>query len=164
MFLYKLASSLMGMKKENQLPEYDSKEELANQFAKLFIEKIQTIRDKLDDLPLYDLKDSSPRKLSSLEPLTNEEVRQIVKGMPAKYCDLDAVPTSIIKEALDFLLPTLVKIVNLSLVEGEFAQQWKTALVKPLLKKSRYGAHKHIISSCVKFTICIKSSGEKCPP
>ena len=70
-----------------------------------------------------------------MEPLTNEEVRQIVKEMPAKYCDLDAVPTSIIKEALDLLLPTLVKLVNLSLVEGEFTQQWKTALVKPLLKK-----------------------------
>ena len=133
--LYKLASSLMGMKKENQLPEYDSKEELANQFAEFFIAKIQTIRDKLDDLPLYDLQDSSPPKLSSLEPLTNEEVKHIVKEMPAKYCDLDAVPTSIIKEALDLLLPTLVKLVNLSLVEGEFVQQWKTALVKPLLKK-----------------------------
>ena len=54
--------------------------------------------------------------------------------MPAKYCDLDAVPTTILKEALDLLLPTLVKLVNLLLVEGEFAQQWKTALVKPLLK------------------------------
>ena len=132
--LYKLASSLMGMKKENQLPEYDSKE-LANKFAEFFIAKIQTIRNKLDDLPLYDLQDSSSPKLSSLEPLTNEEVKQIVKEMPAKYCDLDAVPTSIIKEALDLLLPTLVKLVNRSLVEGEFSQQWKTALVKPLLKK-----------------------------
>ena len=82
--LYKLASSLMGMKKENQLPEYDSKEELANQFAEFFIAKIQTIRDKLDDLPVYDLKDSSPPKLSSLEPLTNEKVRQIVKGNASK--------------------------------------------------------------------------------
>ena len=121
--LYKLASSLMGMKKENQLPECDSKEELANQFAEFFIAKIQTIRDKLDDLPVYDLKDSSPPKLPNLEPLTNEEVRQIIKEMPAKYCDLDAVPTSILKEALDLLLPTLVKLVNLSLVEGEFIQQ-----------------------------------------
>ena len=98
-----------------------------------------------------------------MEPLKNEEVRQIVKEMPAKYCDLAAVPTSIIKEALDLLLPTLVKLFNLSLVEGKFAQQWKTALVKPLLK-SRYGADKHIISSGVKFTILVKSSGEKCPP
>ena len=130
----KLCLVLMGMKKENQLPEHDSKEELTNQFAEFFIAKVQTIRDKLDDLPVYDLKDSSPPKLSSLEPLTNKEVRQIIKAMPAKYCDLDAVPTSILKEALDLLLPTLVKLVNLSLVEGEYVQQWKTALVKPLLK------------------------------
>ena len=59
--LYKLASSLMGMKKENQLPEYDSKEELANKFTEFFIAKIQTIRNRLDDLPLYDL----PRQLTT---------------------------------------------------------------------------------------------------
>ena len=97
-----------------------------------------------------------------MEPLTDDEVRQIVKAMPSKSCDLDAVPTSILKEALDLLLPTLVKLVNLSLVEGEFMQQWKTALVKPLLK-SGYRADKYIISSSVKFTIPIKSS-EECPP
>ena len=132
--LYKLASSLMGTKKENQLSECDSKEKLANQFAEFFIAKIQTIRDKLDDLPVYDHKDSSPPKLSSLEPLTDEEVRQMFKAIPSKFCDLDAVPLRILKEALDLLLPTLVKLVNLSLVEGEFIQQWKTALVNPLLK------------------------------
>ena len=55
--------------------------------------------------------------------------------MPSKSCDLEALLTSILKEALDLLLPTLVKLVNLSLVEGEFVQQWKTALVKSLLKK-----------------------------
>ena len=37
--LFKLASSLMGTKKENQLPECDSKEKLANQFAEFFIAK-----------------------------------------------------------------------------------------------------------------------------
>ena len=108
----------MGMKKENQLPECDSKEKLANQFTEFFIAKIQTIRDKLNDLPVYDHKDSSLLKLSSLEPLTDEEVRQIVKAMPSKSCGLDAVPTSILKKALDLLLPTLMKLVNLSLVEG----------------------------------------------
>ena len=55
--------------------------------------------------------------------------------MPSKCCNLVAVPTSLFKEALDLLLPTLVKLVNLSLVEGVFVQQWKIALVKPLLKK-----------------------------
>ena len=73
-----------GHEEGNQPPECDSKEKLANQFAEFFIAKIQTIRDKLDDLPVYDHKDSSPPKLSSLEPLTDEEVRQIVKAMPSK--------------------------------------------------------------------------------
>ena len=133
--LYKLASSLMGMAKENPLPKCDSKENLANQFAEFYIVKIQTIRDKLDNLQLYDHKDSSPPKLAKFEPLTEEEVRQIVKAMPSKCCDLDAVPTSLLKEALELLLPTLVKLINLSLVEGVFVQQWKIALGKPLLKK-----------------------------
>ena len=125
----------MGMTKENPLPKCDSKENLANQFAEFFIAKIQTIRDKLDNLQLYDHKDSSPPKLAKFEPLTEEEVRQIVKAMPSKCCDLDAVPTSLLKEALDLLLPTLVKLVNLSLAEGVFIQQWKIALVKPILKE-----------------------------
>ena len=55
--LYKLASSLMGTTKENLLPKCDSKENLANQFAEFFIAKIQTIKDKLDNLQLFDHKD-----------------------------------------------------------------------------------------------------------
>ena len=73
--LYKLASSLMGAMKENPLPECNSKEDLANQFAEFFIAKIQTIRDRLDSLPVYDHKDSSPPKLAKFEPLTEEELR-----------------------------------------------------------------------------------------
>ena len=129
--LYKLASSLMGATKENPLPECDSKEDLANQFAEFFIAKIQTIGDRLDNLPVYDHKDSSPPKLAKFEPLTEEEVRQIINAMPSKCCDLDVVPTSLLKEALELLLPTLMKLVNLSLAEGVFIQEWKIALVKP---------------------------------
>ena len=133
--LYKLALSLMGAMKENPLPECDTKEDLANQFAEFFITKIQNIRDKLDSLPVYDHKDSSPPKLSKFEPLMEEEVRQIIKAMPSKCCDSDVIPTSLLKEALESLLPTLTKLVNLSLQEGVFAEEWKMALVKPLLKK-----------------------------
>ena len=57
--LYTLASSLMGVTKENPLPECDTKEDLANQFAEFIITKIQNIRDKLHSLPVYDHKDSS---------------------------------------------------------------------------------------------------------
>ena len=132
--LYKLASSLMGAAKENPLPECDTKEDLANQFAEFFIIKIQNIRDRLDSLPVYDHKDSSPPKLAKSEPLMEEEVKQIIKVVPSKCCDLDVIPTSLLKEALELLLPILMKLVNLSLAEGVFIQEWKIALVKPLLK------------------------------
>ena len=84
---------------------------------------------------VYDHKDNLPPKLAKFKPLTEEEVRQIIKAMPSKCYNLDAVPTSLPKEALDLLLPTLMKLVNLSLVEGVFVEQWKIALVKPLLKR-----------------------------
>ena len=125
----------MGVMKENPLPECNTKEDLANQFAEFFITKIQNIRDKLDSLLVYDHKDSSPPKLSKFEPLMEEEVRQIIKAMPSKCCDSDVIPTSLLKEALELLLPTLRKLVNLSLPEGVFVEEWKIALVKPLLKK-----------------------------
>ena len=131
--LYKLALSLMSAMKDNPLPECNTKEDLANQFAEFFITKIQNIRDKLDSLQVYGHKDSSPPKLSKFEPLM-EEVKQIIKAMPSKCCDSDVIPTSLLKEALELLLPTLTKLVNLSLEEGVFAEEWKMALVKPLLK------------------------------
>ena len=125
----------MSAIKENPLPECESKEDLANQFAEFFIAKIHTIRDRLDSLLVYDHKDSSPSKLAKFEHLTEEEVRQIIKAMPSKCCDIDVIPASLLKEALELLLPTLIKLVNLSLAEGVSIQEWKIVLVKPLLKK-----------------------------
>ena len=132
--LYKLALSLMGATKENPLPECNTKEDLANKFAEFFITKIQNIRDKLDSLPVYEHNDSSPPKLSKFEPLMEEKIRQIIKAMPSKCCALDVIPTSLLKEVLESLLSNLTKLVNLSLEEGVFAEEWKLALVKPLLK------------------------------
>ena len=50
-------------------------------------------------------------------------------------CELDVLPTHIHKEMLDHLLPTITKIINMSLTQGIFIDKWKNALVRPLLKK-----------------------------
>ena len=55
---------------------------------------------------------------------------------PTKSCSLDPVPTTIVKECLDELLPLLTVMTNMSLQTGEFADAWKEALVNPLLKCS----------------------------
>ena len=52
------------------------------------------------------------------------------------YLILDPIPTWILKEHIDVLLPTITKIVNMSLATSTFPSQFKSAIVKPLLKKS----------------------------
>ena len=52
-----------------------------------------------------------------------------------KSCKLDPIPTTSLKKILPCLLPTITKIINLSLQSGIFPRSWKTAIVTPLLKK-----------------------------
>ena len=132
--LYNLAALLMGMVKENPLPDHTDKEELANQFASFFITKIQKIRDQLDNLPTYCHISIDPPEFLEFELMTEEEVRNIIKGMPAKMCDMDIIPTTLLKDALPGLLPTITRIANASMTQGVFLSSWKIALVKPLLK------------------------------
>ena len=62
------------------------------------------------------------------------EVHTVIMNMKNKHCKLDIIPTSTLKEILDACLPAITQIINLSLTRGEFCEEWKTAVVKPLLK------------------------------
>ena len=55
--------------------------------------------------------------------------------MNNKSCELDIISMDKLKEILDSCISTIMKIVNISLTTGQFCDQWKTAIVKPLLKK-----------------------------
>ena len=50
-------------------------------------------------------------------------------------CPSDPISSKLIKEFVITLLPLITRIVNLSLLSGTFATAWKTAVVRPLLKK-----------------------------
>ena len=64
------------------------------------------------------------------------EVLKFIKEAPSKTCSLDPCPTHIVKQCIDILLPSLTKLVNLSLKNGIFPNPFKQAIVTPLLKKS----------------------------
>ena len=55
---------------------------------------------------------------------------------PDTNCDLDPIPTSLLKQCSHILLPTLTKIINLSISTGVFPDQFKSCSVHPHLKKS----------------------------
>ena len=51
-------------------------------------------------------------------------------------CELDPVPTTILKEVTPSIAPLVASIVNKSMQTGVFPQDLKEALVKPMLKKA----------------------------
>ena len=62
--------------------------------------------------------------------------QKIIGKSASKSCLSDPVPTWLLKEHLDVLLPVITDIVSLSLESGAFPDEMKRAMVKPLLKNS----------------------------
>ena len=105
----------------------------------IFIAKItSTKKINASDTALVspDLMVDVGKTLCSFRCLTESDVRAIITKSAKKSCKLDPLPTSLIVNRLDELLPVITATVNLSLKEGNFPSEWKDALVKPLLKKA----------------------------
>jgi hypothetical protein len=135
--LYKLVKHLTGTKPDNPLPPRGSDLDLTNEFAEYFISKIKNIRDSLENMEKYVPVDSKEIPiLTEFSPLSENEVKNIITKMATKSCELDAIPTEILKKGLNGLLPVITNLVNISLKEGVFAESWKVAIVRPLLKKT----------------------------
>ena len=140
--LFSVTKRLLGSGREIQYPPFKDKAALANKFGEFFAQRIVTIQGKLDEMSAdvsSSNTDSQP-EVSSIEPmtsftlLTEHEERKLIEAMPKKTCALDPMPTFLVA-CVDTLLPVLTKIINLSLQNGIFADQWKCASVHPLLKK-----------------------------
>ena len=120
------------------LPKSNNLKSLCEHFAKYFCDKIRTIRanfsNQVDDVPSVQ-KPKIRNKLFNLEPASEDEVRKIIMKS-AKSCDLDPIPTNILKALLDILIKPITAISKLSLESGTFPLSFKEAHVTPLLKKS----------------------------
>ena len=73
--------------------------------------------------------------MDQFKPLSECEARRLIEGSAKKTCILDPMPTSLVIGCTQVLLPVLTKIINLPLESSTFADNWKCALVNPLLKK-----------------------------
>ena len=60
---------------------------------------------------------------------------KVVRESSNASCRLDPVPTWLVKSCLDVLAPSITEMVNLSLLSGCVPENWRTAVVIPLLKK-----------------------------
>ena len=101
-----VSKKLLGSQNKNQLPSHASSQDLANKFSDFFLKKIGNIRSSLSlaasadntrdsSIPRHD--DATAVTLSMFEPATEEEVLAIIKRSPTKSCELDPIPTHLLK-------------------------------------------------------------------
>lgn len=129
---------LLFRKQVPKLPDRLCDLDLANRFAAFFRDKVEKIRINLpqvhDGLD-FDVPRTSAM-LSGFRLVTSDEVRRLVIKSPSKSCDLDPLPTWLLKESIEEILPLVVGIVNNSLSSATVPSTLKTAVVTPLLKKA----------------------------
>lgn len=141
--LFKITKHLLNGPSEIALPSGKNPEALAQEFSDFFIAKIETIRTNIashnqsDSVSHGDGHTASfdTEQLTSFSPATEEEVKKYIQQSANKSCELDPLPTWLLKSCINELLPTLTKIVNISLENADVPKSFKTARVRPLLKK-----------------------------
>jgi len=141
--MFKQGEKLLHRKpSEAKLPTSESLDDLTNNFADFFMDKIVKIREDLqksqpqDKSQYFSEETTCQSSLSHFTPTTDDEVLRIIQGSPNKWCDLDPLPTPLLKDCLEPLLPVIRKIVDLSLSTSTMSDNLKESILNPLIKKS----------------------------
>ena len=142
--LFRVSKSLLHLQEGKSLPPHTDTSVLANEMGEYFIHKIVAIRSKLaGDTVSLAVTERAPHgsssndnlvTLSEFQPLSEEAVRKMAMAS-MQTCTLDPLPSSILLVCIEELLSVISRMRNVSLEHGYFADDWKRAVVHPLLKK-----------------------------
>ena len=75
-------------------------------------------------------------RFSDFQCITPDDIIKIIQKCPPKSCELDPLPSTLIKQHAETVAPTIYHIFNISLCQWDFTENLKQALLRPLLKKS----------------------------
>ena len=107
-------------------------------FLQFFVDKVATIRAGIvPSTHNYQLDSTNQQSiLDELAPISLHQLTKLVSCMKISSSPLDVLPTTILKDVFSSIGPSLLTIINLSLVSGHVPSYFKTATVQPLLKKA----------------------------
>ena len=92
------------------------------------------IQNELDQYVMYEPEHRDGlATLIMFNPVSDDMVKKLVREMKCKSCELNLIPTKIIKKHLDKFTPLLSFIINKSLNEACFPDRWKIGVAR--LKK-----------------------------
>ena len=137
--LQRKLNRLLG-KSEVVLPETGCDRQLAEDFADFFTGKVEKIRNSVtteghayeDVEPLEDFARTCT--FEEFREVSCEEIERIVKDMADKTCDLDLIPTWMIKECIGVFAPLFTRVINSSLRKAVVPETFQQAIVFPTIK------------------------------
>ncbi len=103
---------------------------LSEEFINQFQNKTDMIRNDLNEEDkqrqiIWEEKSMFDTELNNFNELTEEQVKELVFKAPKIFWELDPMPTWMIRDCINEVLPLLTKIVNMSLSLGEMPKDLK---------------------------------------
>ena len=99
------------------------------------LRKYRKFEEALDNQPLYTPTDQEVPTIEEFIQFTEEDIGKIIGNMQPKCCELNVIQPTLLKKLLPYIIKPITYLINTSLSNGVFAANWKTAIIRPLLKK-----------------------------
>ena len=119
-----------------QLPKYENKKQLANDFNKFFISKAKSIIASIPTAIGPEILKTEVNSIYSFTELSISQFTDSISASSNSTSPLDIIPTQLVKSFSDHYFLDLLKPLNLSLKAGCFPQSFKLSIVRPHLKKA----------------------------
>ena len=136
--LWKTINTLLHRSAVPALPNLSSISSIAEQFTTFFSDKVTKLRSAIPPVnqsPHFPQPSVPPPPFLHFRPTDPDEITKLVMQSPTKQCELDPIPTSLLKQTISVLAPVISRIVNLSLSAGTVPPSFQQSVVSPLLKK-----------------------------
>ena len=137
--MYCLSNELFGNQQPPIYPKYVEMSQLLNIFLNFFTTKVENIRLSLEsechDAPTFDDPIFNGLPLEHFQCVSGKDIKKLISDSATKSCELDPIPTSILKDCLPELLTGITSFINESLMSGIVPAPLKDGILRPLLKK-----------------------------
>ena len=135
--MHQIVNTLSNRHPPKILPTIYHSADLPSIFIKHFTNKAEKLRTNIasDHVTSTLVTGTTAATFSSFEKVSQLTVKECILNSAPKSCQLDPIPSKLLIECLDSILPSLTDLFNSSLASGIFPQCFKSALVTPILKK-----------------------------
>ena len=139
--IFRICDGILGRKQDLPLPPGYTEEEQAERFNKFFITKIINIQENVKaNHPQSIIAEDNkiPPSFTQFREMSVHDIIKLTNQSPSKSCELDPIPTTILKEVLLSIGPLFTSIVNESIQTGVLSARSKGSPRQTTVKEGQF--------------------------